>query len=172
MLSKGIDRIEGVVSRLNTFDTLGSPNSLDFDNYNHMHLDSKIANPCTRILATTSPCTLNLMITKLYTLNLCNYKFMHLNFDNSKPLHLDSFKCRTNFLALSMANTCPFLLKNSYRNPIERTTKKTLKPLYKIYIIGFFFCLKEYLCNSTSSTEVSSFYLQKEDLHNFSIKRK
>jgi len=98
-LSKGIDRIEGVVSRLNTFDTLGSPNSLDFDNYNHMHLDSKIANPCTRILATTSPCTLNLMITKLYTLNLCNYKFMHLNFDNSKPLHLDSFKCRTNFLA-------------------------------------------------------------------------
>jgi hypothetical protein len=82
-------------------------------------LTPKIANPCISILATTSPCTLNLMITKLYTLNLCNYKFMHLNFDNCKPLHFDSFKFRPNFLALSMANTCPFLLKNSYRNPIE-----------------------------------------------------
>jgi hypothetical protein len=79
-------------------------------------LTPKIANPCTPILETTSPCTLNLMITKLYTLNLCNYKFMHLN---CKPLHLDSFKCRPNFLALSLANTCPFLLKDSYRNPID-----------------------------------------------------
>jgi hypothetical protein len=104
-LSKGIDRI----SRLNTFDTLGSPNSLDFDDYNHMHLNS----------CNYKPMHLKSMISKLYTLNLCNYKFMHLNFDNCKPLHLDSFKCRPNFLALSMTNTCPFLLKNSYRNPIE-----------------------------------------------------
>ncbi len=88
---------------------LAPPTPLTLTTTTTCTLTPKITNPCTSILATTSPCTLNLMITKLYTLNLCNYKFMH----------LDSFKCRPNFLALSMTNTCPFLLKNSYRNPIE-----------------------------------------------------
>ncbi len=98
---------------------LAPPTPLTLTTTTTCTLTPKIANPCTPILETTSPCTLNLMITKLYTLNLCNYKFMQLNFDNCKPLHLDSFKCRPNFLALSLANTCPFFLKDSYRNPIE-----------------------------------------------------
>jgi hypothetical protein len=53
------------------------------------------------------------------------------------------------------------ILLTLFHNHIAQ--QNALKPLYKTYILGFYFCLKPYLCTWDSSNQASTCERLKED---------